>query len=358
MSNSHGEAAGTASPRIALIGCGAIAENFHLPALARHPALLPNLVLCDPSRDRAAALGEHFGVGQIESSYADVLDRVDGVIVAVPHHLHEPITLECLQAGVHVLCEKPLAETATGVQRLVEAAEAAGVALMVNQTRRLFPSHRRVKQMLEAGQLGRLTRITYTMGEPFEWPAATGSYFGASGARKGVLLDTGAHIIDLVTWWLDGPDAPAEAPRLADYRDDSLGGTEAVAQVEIEAGGCRASVRLSWLSKLANRFVVEGEEGRIEGGAYDWGIIEHTDARGQVHRIKTSDRHESFEDFAGRLIDNFVDVLRGSAEPLVGGREVLASVGIIDACYEARKRFAMPWLEAAAPRAAEGVRAS
>lgn len=351
MSNSTREAAGTDHPRIALIGCGAIAENFHLPALARHTSLSSSLVLCDPSLERAGALGSKFGVTQVEASYRDVLERVDGVIVAVPHHLHESISLECLEAGVQVLCEKPLAETASGVERLVAAAQGAGVSLMVNQTRRLFPSHRRVKEMLDDGRLGPLRRITYTMGEPFEWPAATGSYFGARGAKKGVLLDTGAHIIDLVTWWMGGE------PRLVDYHDDSLGGTEAVAHLDMEGGGCRASVRLSWLSKLSNRFVVEGEKGRLEGGAYDWGVIEHTDASGRKHRIKTSARHETFEDFAARLIDNFVDVLRGRAKPLIEGREVLASVGIIDACYESRKPFAMPW-QAPAPRPGERVQAS
>jgi predicted dehydrogenase len=194
--------------------------------------------------------------------------------------------------------------------------------------------------MLEEGELGALRRITYTMGEPFEWPAATGSYFGARGSCKGVLLDTGAHIIDLVCWWL------GHMPRLIGYRDDSFGGTEAVAQIDMESKQCQASVRLSWLSKLDNRFRIEGERGRIEGAAYDWGRIEHTNASGRVRRVKTGAGHQTFDDFAAQLIDNFVDVLRGRARPLVEGREVLASVTMIDACYRSRQRFEMPWQDA------------
>jgi len=330
----------TTTPRIAVIGCGAISENFHLPALARHPELLRGLTLVDPDPKRARALADRFGVASVAPDYRDVLDRVDGVIVAVPHHLHEPIGLACLSAGRHVLCEKPLAETPDGVSRLLEAARGSGVALLVNQTRRLFPSHQLAKRMIEAGELGALRRITYTMGEPFEWPAATGSYFGARGSCKGVLLDTGAHILDLVCWWL------ADAPRLVGYRDDSFGGTEAVAQIDVQSKDCVASVRLSWLSKLDNRFRIEGEQGRLEGGAYDWGRIEHTDASGRTRRLKASRTHQSFEDFAARLIDNFVEVLRGRAEPLVDAQEVLASVSIIDACYRGRQRFEMPWQEA------------
>jgi len=340
MSTRQGERGGTSPPRIALIGCGAISENFHLPALSRHRDLLSSLTLVDPDVQRARRLGDAFGVSATCPDYRALLDRVDGVIVAVPHHLHERISLECISAGLHVLCEKPLAETPQGVSKLVAAAERAGVSLLVNQTRRLFPAHQHVKRMLEKGELGALRRIIYTMGEPFEWPAATGSYFGARGSCKGVLLDTGAHIIDLVCWWL------GDTPRLTGYRDDSFGGTEAVAQIDMESKGCRASVRLSWLSKLDNRFRIEGERGRIEGGAYDWGRIEYTDATGRVRRVKTSATHQTFEDFAARLVDNFVGVLRGKARPLVEGREVLASIGIIDACYGSRQRFELPWQDA------------
>jgi predicted dehydrogenase len=155
-----------------------------------------------------------------------------------------------------------------------------------------------------------------------------------------VLLDTGAHIIDLVCWWLGGE------PELVDYRDDSCGGTEAVAHIDLREGDRTASVRLSWLSKLSNRYCVEGERGRVEGGAYDWGAMDVSDASGRTRNERASAGHQDFEDFAARLIDNFIDVLRGTATPLVPGEEVLASIGLIDACYRNRKRVEMPWQDA------------
>lgn len=327
-------------PRIGLIGCGAIAENFHLPALSRYAEILSSLTLVDPDLERANALASRFGVGSTCGDYKELLGEVDGVIVAVPHHLHLPISLECLRAGVTVLCEKPLAETPDGVLEIVNAAEESGVAVLVNQTRRFFPSHQKVKEIIDSEELGSLRRITYTMGEPFEWPAATGSYFGSRGSCKGVLLDTGAHIIDLVCWWLGGKT------ELVDYHDDSLGGTEAVAHVDLRAGDCTASIRLSWLSKLENRYRIEGEKGWIEGGAYDWGSIEIGDSSGRSRNLRTSATRQSFEDFSARLIGNFLDVVKGVAEPLVPAREVLDSISLIDACYSSRKRFDMPWLDA------------
>ena len=327
-------------PRIGLIGCGAIAESFHLPALGRHSEILSSVTLVDPDLDRAKALAGRFGVESTCGDYRELLGALDGVIVAVPAHLHLPISLECMRAGVHVLCEKPLAENPDGVRELVAAAEESGAALLVNQTRRLFPAHQQVKERIDAGELGPLRRITYAMGEPFDWPAATGGYFGARGSCKGVLLDLGAHIVDLVCWWL------GREPELVDYHDDSFGGTEAVAHLDLRAGDCTASIRLSWLSKLGNTYCVEGEHGRIEGGAYEWGVMTFTDASGHSRKIRTTATHQTFDDFSARLIDNFLDVLRGTAAPLVQGHEVLDSIGVIDACYRSRKRFDMPWHDA------------
>jgi len=274
-----------------------------------------------------------------------VVDRIDGAVVAVPARLHHPVSLACLNHGVAVLCEKPLCEDAPLARELVEAAERADVALAVNQTRRLFPANRQIQQLLAAGALGRLTRIVYEMGEPFEWPAVSDSYFGAKGSGKGVLLDTGANIVDLVCWWLGGK------PWLTRYRDDSFGGTEAVAAVELEHQGCRASIRLSWLTKLPNAYRIEGECGSIEGEVYDWASFIQRSPDGKARRVRTQDRPKGFEEFGHRLIDNFVDVLTTGAAPIVSGRDVLPSIEIIDACYASRERFDLPWLDASEPAA-------
>ena len=159
------------APNIALIGCGAIAEALHLPGLLRHPEVRSGLILVDPATDRTAELSERHGLGGVCADYRQVLDRIDGAVVAVPAHLHHSVSLACLNSGVAVLCEKPLCEDSHRARELVEAAERTGVALAVNQTRRLFPANRKIKEMIAAGAIGRPARIVYEMGEPFEWPA-------------------------------------------------------------------------------------------------------------------------------------------------------------------------------------------
>jgi predicted dehydrogenase len=335
----HMPSASNKPPTIALIGCGAISEALHLPGLLRHPDVRSRLILVDPATDRTAELAARHGLGKVCADYREILDRIDGAVVAVPARLHHPVSLACLNLGVAVLCEKPLCEDAQLARELVEAAERSGATLAVNQTRRLFPANRQIRDLLAAGAIGRPLRIVYEMGEPFGWPAASDSYFGAKGSGKGVLLDTGAHIVDLVSWWLGG------RPQLTRFRDDSFGGTEAVAAVELEHEGCRASIRLSWLSKLRNAYRIEGENGSIEGEVYEWASFIQRSADGKARRVRTSERPKRFEDFGHRLIDNFVDVLTNGAEPLVSGRDVLPSIEIIDECYARRERFDLPWLD-------------
>lgn len=108
-------------PVIALIGCGAIAEALHLSGLLRHPEVRSRLILVDPDIDRMAELSERHGLGGVCADYRQVLDQIDGAVVAVPAHLHHPVSLACLNRGVAVLCEKPLCEEAQRAQELAES---------------------------------------------------------------------------------------------------------------------------------------------------------------------------------------------------------------------------------------------
>ena len=105
--------------RLCLVGCGAAANRYYVPALKRHPQICRNLVLVDSNLDRARALAACFGKVEIHQDYHEVIGRVEGAILAVPHLLHYDLTMDFLQAGVPVLCEKPLAETASDAVAMV-----------------------------------------------------------------------------------------------------------------------------------------------------------------------------------------------------------------------------------------------
>lgn len=320
------------APTLALIGCGAVAEAFYVPALRKRADLARSLIVVDPDRSRAEALRERLGAAQAVTDYREVLGRIAGALVLTPHHLHCPIALELAAHRVAVLCEKPLAETAAEVDAIAAAATRHGVPIMVNQTRRLFPAAREVRRLIADGALGELREIRFELGAPFDWPAATPAYFRGG---RGVLFDTGVHVVDLACWWLGGE------PEVIDYADDSRGGTEAVARVRLRLGDVAADIHLSWLTKLRNAYRITGSRGDIEGGAYEWASF-HLNGR----KVRASRSWQGYEDFVAVLLDNFVEVIAGRAEPLVSAADVRPAIAVIDECYRRRHLLDEPWHDA------------
>ena len=331
---------GVSTQRIAVIGCGAIARSLHMPALARHPDIVPHLVLVDRDADRAWALAAEFGITRTAGNYADVLEDVDGVVVTVPHHLHYRISMDCLRAGKHVLCEKPLAESPAEAREMVAAADAAGVTLSANHTRRLYPVTQRIKELLDQGAIGKLTRIQFFCGEKFDWPAASGFYFGLGGGPHGVLFDKGPHVLDLICWWLGGK------PEVVSCRDDSFGGGEAMISLLLKRETCTVDAQFSFLSPYPNTYTIEGDAGRIEATLFDFRAFDLVSKSGARRKVKLETPVRSIDDFGRFMIDNFLAVIRGTERPLVPAASVLDSVILIEECYTRRLRYDMPWHDA------------
>lgn len=325
------------SPRIALIGCGAIAIEYYLPALLRHPSVLERLILVDRNEAQAQKLAAKLNVRSWVADYRQVLDDVDGVIVAVPTHLHHPIALEFLSRGVPVFCEKPLAESGDKARELVEQARRVGTVLAVNYMQRLIPSFAKVKEMLASDTLGEPLSICYSVGEEFKWPTVSGFYFNSPVTSRGVLRDRGAHAIDHICWWLGGK------PRLIGSRNDSFGGSEAVAQVQFERGRCTGRLTLSWLATFPSTFKVTCEKGTVAGDVYDYSNIVLRTETGRNRRMTLQSKERTKIDIACKFLTNFIEVIQNGAEPLVAASQVLDSIEFIDECYAAVSRFEMPW---------------
>lgn len=332
-------AASSASvPRIALVGCGAIASEYYVPALLRLPSVLTRLVLVDPDQERLQRIGEKLGVGDLATDYSDVTEEVDAVILAVPTEYHFAMSMHFLSHGKHVLCEKPLAVCASEARQMVAKAEETGAILAGNYLQRLIPSFAMVKRVIDDHTLGEVTQLKYQVGEEFKWPTKTGFYFNSSSlSSRGILRDRGAHVIDHICWWLGGK------PTVVSCQNDSFGGSESVTHVEFKLGRVRGEVRLSWLSSYPCRYVVTCENGKIQGDVYNYRTVE-MQVDGSPKRIMKLGSHNGTKmDIAETVVRNYVDSVKGTASPEVPGREVLDSISFIDDCYACATRFQMPW---------------
>src|SRR5262249_24555681 len=149
--------------RAAVIGTGGVGQLRHIPAMREAEALgLAELVaLCDPSEESLRSAGDRFGVATRYADYRRVIGRddVDVVTIATPNSSHEEISVAALEAGKHVLCEKPLALSYAAARRMEEAAGRSGRRTSVNFRYRWVPSARYVKELVESGEVGEVHQL-------------------------------------------------------------------------------------------------------------------------------------------------------------------------------------------------------
>ncbi len=141
--------------KFAIIGCGGITLQNHLPGLALCPDVKVS-ALCDSDPATLDRACQQTGVRVHSTRYEEIVSRddVDAVIIATPNFLHKPIALAAAQAGKHVLCEKPLALTYADAREMAEAADRAGVRHMTAFTYRFVPAMRYLRHLADQGDLG------------------------------------------------------------------------------------------------------------------------------------------------------------------------------------------------------------
>ncbi|MBX7254780.1 MAG: Gfo/Idh/MocA family oxidoreductase [Candidatus Hydrogenedentes bacterium] len=188
--------------RAAVIGCGAISERLHVPDYAVCPEA-EIIAFCDPLVSKARELAQQFAPhARVYSNYREMLkkEKPDGVTVALPNYLHASVTIDALKAGCHVLVEKPMACNSAEAKAMVETAKKMKKLLMVNQSQRRFPVHRKAKEVLDSGILGKILHVTGQFGHegPENWSPTGKWFFRKKEARFGAMADLGVHKADLI----------------------------------------------------------------------------------------------------------------------------------------------------------------
>jgi predicted dehydrogenase len=194
--------------RWGLLGAGWIADKF-VTSLRAHTTQIPYAVWA-PRPLAAAAFAQAHGIPHVHSSVADLLAApdVDVVYVAGPHHSHHELTLAAIAAGKPVVVEKPLALNAAQAREIAAAASAAGVFVMEALWSVCLPKFDVVRQVLDAGVLGRIHTVTADIGEYFD----RDHRILRRDLAGGPVLDLGTYPVAFATWILG---APSEVRALA-----------------------------------------------------------------------------------------------------------------------------------------------
>ncbi len=221
--------------RIGVIGVGAISQVALLPTLARlRGAQL--VALCDNDGPKARALAERLDVPDVFTDIDEMLefDELDAVVISTPSHLHEPHVLSALAAGVHVLCERPLALNVRGIERILAAASRSDKKVAVANNHRFRSDVQAVAAFLRGGELGKLSGVR--TGAYQTKRAVEGWRLRRAEAGGGVFMDQGFAMLDLALWLADFPEPVRVSAHMDRGRGASAVEDAMFAFVELEQG--------------------------------------------------------------------------------------------------------------------------
>ena len=328
-----------------IIGCGKIAQTRHIPEYLANPRC-KIAGYYDFNTQRARELAERFGgcaYGSLEELLAN--DEINAVSVCTSNDTHADIAVKALEAGKHVLCEKPMATNLADCERMQAAAEKSGRQLMIGMNQRLAGAHIKAKQLIDAGEIGRIITFKTFFGHsgPETWsidPGTDSWFFDKRKAAMGALADLGVHKTDLIQF-LTGKRITEVTARLATidkrYANGELIGVDdnAFCIYRLE-DGATGTMCASWTHYGAedNSTVICGAKGVMR--IYDDPVhsITITLKSGErvlydIDRIQTNDSQTK-----SGIIDMFAEAVETGIEPPISAASVLPAMRAVFAAIE------------------------
>lgn len=331
--------------RVGVIGCGGIARNRHIPAFAAQPDV-EIIAMCDVDENCTRQVSEKFEIPHVFNDYNDLLDmdELDAVTICTPNFLHQAPAVAALEAGKHVIVEKPIARNAAEAQVMVDAANRSGKKFMVAQVWRFRPDSQALKRFVDAGEMGEMyyarVQALRRRGIP-PW----GVFIDKEKQGGGPLIDIGVHILDCTMWLLGFPKPVATSA------------------ITYQKFGKRSDVFQLWGPWDHKNFTVEDFAAgfvRFENGStltiessfaanidreYNTYAILGTEGGLQSDPLKMfKEEHGTVVELTPTILPNtdsyhaeiraFLDSIKNDTESPVTGEQALAVMKILDAIYK------------------------
>ena len=337
--------------RVAFIGTGMVVQWSHIPSFRRLEGV-EAVAVCDVNEERVRSVAKDTGIPQAFTDYREMLEKVqpDITVVATPNIFHKPMTLAALEAGSHVLCEKPLALTYADAKEMMDFAAEKGKILTVGTHYRYSAPMQAAKADVDDGFFGEIYAARTVWQRRAGIPGYGSWFTNRDLAGGGSLLDIGVHALDRVLYLMGYPEAvsvtgvsydklgklgvglggwgldiskPGEGVR---YDVDDL--TWAFVRF---ANGVSLIFQVAWASHLPEQFFAElyGTKGGANVTNRE-GVDLYTVLNGQQAHIETNVPVDKVSSYA-HLIENFVARLNGDAlVDIITPEQALSSVRIVD----------------------------
>ncbi|KCZ71730.1 putative dehydrogenase [Candidatus Methanoperedens nitroreducens] len=301
--------------KLAIIGCGAVAEVFHIPTLQRMPEF-EIVALVDANEERAKELKNKYSLNcETFSDYKKVLSKdIDAVFILTPPKFHSQIAIECAEAGKHIFCEKPMETSLEKAKDMVEASEKAGVKLMVGLNFRFIPQFKKVHELIEKGFLGHLIGASSTFfTNASVWPSKSKFQYSREGG--GALFEMGCHHMDLIRWYLG--DIRNVFGNIKTLNKDITIDDTANVYMEFK-NGAAANLAVVWGDLSINEIRVYGDGGFIYANGSKnevlftpKGVVAQAPIRIKADK-KISAYHEEFRHFFECIMEDRTPVVNGT----------------------------------------------
>lgn len=360
--------------KIGFIGCGSIANGKHFPGMKQQSEFVDMVAFCDLIPERAEKAAKDYGTedAKVYTDYKELLadESIDAVHVLTPNVAHCEITVAALEAGKHVLCEKPMAATEADAKKMLEARDRTGKMLTIGYQYRHFPVNQVAKKVVEDGWIGDVyyAEATYLRrrGVP-TW----GVFTDKSKQGGGPLIDIGTHALDLTLFLMNNYEPEyvvgTSFERLGtlldpEHQGQGFGGKadpwdnktfevedSAVGHIKMKNGAV-INLRASWAINIA-----EDAGGNGEATALLAGTKGGLDTIDQVTRLNHVVANQRAITTVGEKIapyipgysvgeapvsleaDYWVKALRGECDLFVKADEAYIVTKILDAIYESSK---------------------
>jgi UDP-N-acetylglucosamine 3-dehydrogenase len=317
--------------RVAIIGTGNIADA-HARGFKANAAEAEVVAVCDVDEQRAGEFAAKHDFGTVYTDLTSLLgaEQPDAVSICTPNYLHAPQSIQALESGTHVLCEKPMATNLTDAEAMKAAAEWAGRVLYIGFNHRFIGKFNLAKQLLDSGEYGRLLAARIALGHGM-YERLSRTWFGNSAlSGGGTLIDNGVHMIDMLRWYGGSITAiSAQAHRLLATEGDVEDNAIAVMQL---ANGGIASLQCSWTwpPKYTLLFSMICEHGTLDLSG------------NEVVAFKSGDEapctlDTPVLDHNAEQVRAFLAAARGDQPPFVTPDDGLAAVRVALSAYESSK---------------------
>src|SRR5512140_1571388 len=321
--------------RVAVIGAGAVAQINHIPAYSKIEGV-DVVSVCDIDLEKARRVAQRFGIPDACSDHETLFanKEIDAVDVCVPNHLHAPVSVAALNAGKHVMCEKPFGRTPSEAARMVAAAEKNNRVLMAAFNNRFRNDAQILKTFMDQGEVGRIFYvksgwlIKHTAWDGQSWKSQK-RYAGG-----GVLIDLGVQMLDMALWIMGMPEVMTVTASKASRPGVDEVESNAAAFLRLR-NGTTLTLEVGWSLLMEKDFAYVNIFGE-HGAALLNPLRLHREMHGNLVNVTpaTESVRNMYKQSYENEIAHFVECVRSGKKPLSPGDEAVTVLKVLEAIHK------------------------